>query len=452
MALLLGWTTFAAGGVYPWVWIPGACATLAMAARVRPRIARHAGVRAVDFFLIAACASIFVQLLPLPSATLQRIDPHAVPLRMALWLLPPDTVVPPLPMTIIPRDTWAALGIFASAALLFWTCRQICEIGGMGRIVRAIAAIGIIGSLAAIIQPAENKELLYGFWRPLDAGARPYGPFVNRNHFATWAIMACPVIFGYLLARAPKTREGQQMAQRIVSAAKQLGSVRIWLAAAVCLMTLAVILSTSRSGLIGLTAAFIVSNWLGRRHRVLQIRRWTIFQGALLALVILSFANFNALLGRVDQTIAEEQANRGRSAIWHDTERVIRDFPLTGTGAGTFGAAIIAYQTAEPDYSIGQAHNHYLQLAAEGGALVGLPVALAGMAFVLLFRQRLAEDTSANFLIRAGAAAGLAGALVQSFWETGLRMPANAMMFAVLAAMAIHAPILSPEGFHHHTH
>ena len=31
----------------------------------------------------------------------------------------------------------------------------------------------------------------------------PYGPFVNRNHFATWMIMACPLVFGYLLARAP---------------------------------------------------------------------------------------------------------------------------------------------------------------------------------------------------------------------------------------------------------
>jgi hypothetical protein len=34
----------------------------------------------------------------------------------------------------------------------------------------------------------------------------------------------------------------------------------------------------------------------------------------------------------------------------------------------------------------------------------------------------------------------MAGVIVQSFWETGLRMPANAMLFGVLAAIAIHAP------------
>ena len=452
MVILLAWVTFAAGGVYPWAWIPAACAALALTAAVHPRIVSGGGARAVDLLVIATGAAIVVQLVPLPYVTLQRIDPHAVALRTALWLMPPITsgsaALVPLPISILPVDTWAALGIFASAALLFWTCRQICEGGGIGRIVRAIAVVGLIASLAAIIQHAQNKELLYGLWKPRDAGARPYGPFVNRNHFATWVVMACPVVFGYLLARAPAAREGQQISQRLVSAAKQLGSVRIWLAAAVCLMTLAVLLSTSRSGVIGLTGAFILSAWLSRGRHVPHTRRWNIFQGVLLALVIASFANFGALLGRVDETIDEDQAGRGRTAVWHDATHVIGEFPLTGTGAGTFGAAVIGYQTAEPGYTIGQAHNHYLQLAAEGGALVTVPAVLAAVSLLLLFRRRLAEDISSNFLIRAGAGAGLAGAALQSFWETGLRMPANAMLFAVLAAIATHNPALSAESGH----
>ena len=39
----------------------------------------------------------------------------------------------------------------------------------------------------------------------IDAGARPFGPFVNRNHFATWVVMACPLVFG-LSARAGAAR------------------------------------------------------------------------------------------------------------------------------------------------------------------------------------------------------------------------------------------------------
>ena len=106
------------------------------------------------------------------------------------------------------------------------------------------------------------------------------------------------------------------------------------------------------------------------------VRRWTIVQLVLLVVVAAMFANFDALMDRYDQTMRPVEAGRGRSAIWADARRMIRDFPVTGTGAGTFGTAITVYQTAEPGYSIGNAHNHYLQVAAEGGLLVSVPAAL----------------------------------------------------------------------------
>ena len=40
------------------------------------------------------------------------------------------------------------------------------------------------------------------------------------------------------------------------------------------------------------------------------------------------------------------------------------------------------------------------------------------------------------FWMRAGAVSGLAAVAVQSVWEVGLRMPANAVLFAIVAAVA----------------
>jgi ABC-type Fe3+-siderophore transport system permease subunit len=71
---------------------------------------------------------------------------------------------------------------------------------------------------------------------------------------------------------------------------------------------------------------------------------------------------------------------------------------------------------------------------------VALPCAAAVVFFVLLFRRRLAEDTSSIVLVRAGAGAGIVAVMVQSIWETGLRMPANAMLCAIVAAIAVHTP------------
>ena len=46
----------------------------------------------------------------------------------------------------------------------------------------------------AFFDPAH--PLVYGFWRPRDGG-NPFGPFVNRNHFAGWMVMVLPVVAMY---------------------------------------------------------------------------------------------------------------------------------------------------------------------------------------------------------------------------------------------------------------
>jgi O-antigen ligase len=133
-----------------------------------------------------------------------------------------------------------------------------------------------------------------------------------------------------------------------------------------------------------------------------------------------------------------------RLAIWQDTLGVVRHFWLTGTGAGTYLTSMAVFQRSKPGVVFNQAHNHYLQLAAEGGLLVGVPVVLALRAFVRLAVGSLKSDRSAMYWMRAGAASGLFGAAVQSVWETGLTVPANAALAAVLAAIVVHDPV-SPE-------
>lgn len=438
LAAVIGWLTFLAGGVYLWVWMPAAVAVLAIAIAVRPEIAARAPTRVLDIALVSIFAACAMQLVPLPQAVIQTVSPHALDLRRALFLPPVLTSSQTdwIPLSVVPHDTAAALGIFSLAVLVFWICRAICEAGGTGRMIRAIAVAGLAASLVAIGLRGRNIELLYGIWRPLDAGARPYGPFVNRNHLATWIIMAAPLAFGYMLSRAPRDRAPAAFSQRVANALKQLGSMRVWLATSVCLMTLAVLLSASRSGLIGLMTAMIVSTVLSRGYRDSAVRRWTGLQLALLVLVILSFANYDVLLRRVEESVARTQEGRGRTAVWRDTLRMIGDFPAAGTGAGTYDTAINAYQTAEPGYTIGQAHNQYLQVVAEGGALLGLPVGLAGVAFAMLLAHRLRHADAGDYFIKAGAAAGVAGVMAQSIWETGLTMPANAALIAVVSAMA----------------
>ena len=51
-------------------------------------------------------------------------------------------------------------------------------------------------------------------------------------------------------------------------------------------------------------------------------------------------------------------------------------------------------------------------------------------------REQLSADQSGTYWIRAGAACGLTAVALQGLWETGLVMPANAALAAVVAAIA----------------
>src|SRR5262249_15140478 len=91
-----------------------------------------------------------------------------------------------------------------------------------------------------------------------------------------------------------------------------------------------------------------------------------------------------------------------------------------------------------PGWLYNQAHNHYLQVVSEGGLLLGVPVLTALTLYGRDAWRRLHADKSGMFWIRAGAFCGLAGLAVQSLWETGLTMPANAALAAIAAAVVVH--------------
>jgi len=165
----------------------------------------------------------------------------------------------------------------------------------------------------------------------------------------------------------------------------------------------------------------------------------------LAALAILAVATQVGPVALADRFGTSREAMADRLTIWHDTLPVLGDFWFTGTGAGTYRRTMAVYQRSKPGVIFNQAHNHYLQVAAEGGVLVGLPLFLALCALARAIVVSVRADRSEIYWIRTGAAAGLFGVAVQSVWETGLTIPANAALAAVLAAIAIHVPVRGGE-------
>jgi O-antigen ligase len=234
---------------------------------------------------------------------------------------------------------------------------------------------------------------------------------VNRNHFATWVVMACPLAAGYVAAALGARRPSRGLAAGLVTLLEGLGTSTVWVGAAGVVMAVATVRSASRSGLIAFGASIVVGAWLARGRLTRRAGVLALLAVLAIAAVIAAYVNVEPLFSRVEETLAVGAG--GRPRIWQETLRVIRDFPLTGTGLGTYQTAMLVYQQTDRVVSINQAHNQYLHLLAEGGVLLAVPMMLALVAFIRLFSRRLAQDSPPAVWLRIGGVTAMLAVAVQ---------------------------------------
>jgi hypothetical protein len=390
------------------------------------------------FWIAAAMA---VQVVPLPAGIVDLVSPGDRKVWQALSMVP---VTGALPLSTDLASSFRALSVAAGALLVFVLARRVFLGGGVRIAARGIATIGLVLAAECLAQDATAHGLIYWRWYPGD-GAPPFGPFLNRNHFATWVVIAMPLCLGYLVAHTSvhHRREtlGTTWQKRLIGA---LDARALWLAASICLMLVGLVACLSRSGLIGLVSALLLGAYLRGRRAGPGAGTWGV--GAVV--VALGAAAFRGNFGQIYERFgAAGAAAADRMNIWRATAEVAGDFWLTGTGAGTLPTVMLVYQRTPSLFRINSAHNHYLQVAAEGGLLIGIPVVVALALFVRASRDALVRDDSGMYFLRAGALSGLFGVAVQSIWEVGLTTPANAVLAALAAAIAVHrsAIRLRPE-------
>ncbi len=443
---LIAWGAFAFGAVYPWAYWPLAALAAGLGAwgLVRTAADGRLRMRVLAGALGVIASAIVLQTIPLPYAWFVRVSPGADRL-LAQYDLRYAFARPAWhPLTIAPAETVVALALFIALAAFLIGLAQVLREVNVDRLVMRLVTVGVILALVGIVQKRfdiENHPLVYGFWTPQNGGG-PFGPFVNKNHFAGWMLMMLPLAAGYCFGLiASRQRAGREAWARRLTWLTEPEASRIALVGfAVLAMGTALALTGSRSGVAGFAVAMLVLAYfaLRRAHRV---RGRALALSGLVAVLggAIAWAGVGPMLARFSAAGSDLPA---RLAGWRDALRIVRDFPVAGIGLGTFERAMLVYQTGDRHLIFAQAHNDYLQLAAEGGLLVGVPaaVAIAVLARTIWRRFATGPESALALWIRAGAVAGLAAIATQSLVEFSLQVPGNAVLFALLAAMAVHAP------------
>jgi putative inorganic carbon (HCO3(-)) transporter len=408
-----------------------AAAAAVLAISVRPALATP-GSRCLDAALLLSVVVVAASLVPLPPAFRFALSPSTRIIDLTLRL--GDSAassVAARPLSIDPAAGRVSLALAAAMLLLFLSARAVFARGGVRLCVRAIAGLGLVLAAIGMAQHATAPRLLY--WTFPTRSATPFGPYMNHSDFATWLVMALPLTAGYLIARLQSRRAHGGFPAAIAEA---FDNTAMWLTTAIGFMAAGLVVGLSRSGLIA-AGAGLGAVWLVSAARMQQRgRAWLLAGFGVIALVAAAYANTNAISARVDETI--RLGLGGRSAIWRETLPMISDFWLTGVGPGGYERGMIVYQQSPRVVYFNHAHNEYLQIAAEGGLLLTLPALVIAVAGAWRARRSLGADRTPIYWVRAGAVGGLVAVAVQSLWETGLRVPANGLLFAVVAAIAIH--------------
>jgi O-antigen ligase len=321
----------------------------------------------------------------------------------------------------------AGLTIYFAAALAFIDSPRRLRL-----VARLVIIFGFVLAVYGLMQHFVNPRTI--FWVREPKQAEPFGPYINRHHFAGYMELTLAMPLGLLFAGA-------------------VGRERVALYAfASAIMAIALVMTNSRGGMLSMVCEIMFLAGVAavargraregeRRDRASRMRAAAVRIGLGFAMVVAVFIGVlyfggEDALSRLVGSVNSDDPTTGRAHFWQGTLEIIKDHPLLGTGLGAFSAAYPRYDTSSGAYRLEQAHNDYLQILSDAGIVGGL----LGLAFVaLLFWTALKRMQSHDRFRRGvalGALAGCAGVLVHSFFDFTLHTTANALLFLVLAALA----------------
>ena len=390
----------------------------------------------------------------------------------------PQTVWPMLALILLgvaqsvaskqPDGFWHSLSLDVEATrgtVLLLCCLLVCSLIAanflthrerLQRMAFFLTIFGVLLSAFALIQYFTWNDKFYWF-RAAHTEA-PFGPFVNRNHYAGYIELLLP--WPVILMLSQRRREE-----------------KLFYGFAAAFMVMSAVFSLSRGGMISVFAELMFltafsprseqdysTDYTGNRRFGAFLLRF----GAVAAIIAAAIGGLNWLgTERVVNRLAPEQQPESqyaqtastqseinqsansllpnsstwddRGELWRDSWSVFRANPLTGVGLGAFETAFPAYDRSNNVSRIvtPQTHNDYLQALTDGGLIGGL-IALWFLAVCVraVWRGlRLAEPLMSLSVLACSAA--MFGMLVHSLFDFNLQLPSHALLFLSFSAITV---------------
>jgi len=273
-------------------------------------------------------------------------------------------------------------------------------------------------SIFGILQHLTFNGKLYWF-RVLRYGGYPFGPYVNRNHFAGFAELLIPVALVPLV----------------------LGKVRkerLFIVALFALVPIvALLLAASRGGIVSFAVEMLVLMLVLLAQRVRGRAVVLVGMVVLVGVLAVSWIGVRQVLQRFGSYQSMDISLGKRGSMSRDSWRIFMDHPVLGTGLGTLQLVFPPYESLYDAKIVNHSHNDYLEALAETGSLGGL-CCLWFLCVLVAESWRGLRNVGSSFgaAVNLSGLVGCSGFLAHSLVDFNLHIPANALLFLIMAQLA----------------
>jgi O-antigen ligase len=339
------------------------------------------------------------------------------------------------PMTLLPGQSFVAFLKMAAYVAVFLAAASI---PADRRDIRSfLAAATVMGGLTAFLGllKAFAPDVFTFIFPSGGKGGRASGPFINPNHFAGYLEMCFPLALGLFWLSGPWPRLQSLSSGALAEFIRRQGWKKALAGLACLLMAGGIIASLSRLGIFAFLFSIFVFFYVLLRGRSRKVVLGLVVLAAFAGVFVTSvYVGLDPVLERYSLL---EDAGVNRLDAWRMGFDITRDFPLSGSGLGTFRFVSPLYQPATLRGGFHQTHNDYLNLSADLGVF-GL---ILGLLFLFGWFRSVFKTSEHPGIFRPAAAAAFAASVsamaVHSIGDFNLQVASNGMLFAMVTGMGL---------------
>ncbi|WP_263079347.1 O-antigen ligase family protein [Endozoicomonas sp. Mp262] len=389
----------------------------------------------VHLGFVLVCCWLFLQGLGIPESWLEGLSPNAHALWQASELVtkPGQSV---LTLSIDPKATEQTFLLSISYYLLF--CLVLLLVDSSERVRQllwVLIAAGIFQALFGSLSTLSGLEILLFGEKEAYLGVAT-GTFINRNSFAGFLEMTLALGIGLLISRL----DGGSVAgwrEKLRQFLVTMMSSKVLLRSALAIMVIGLVLSRSRMGNTAFFSSLMITGFLYVVLRRQFSKGVAVLFGSMLLIdvvIVSQWFGIEKVVERIEQTSLERESRPDVSQV---SLNIIEDYPLTGTGGGSFYTALPNYHNGSWKGFYDLAHNDFIQFSLEFGipafVLLVVMVLMAFWQAIMTIRYRKNRlMTGLGF----GVFMGMLAIMIHSSVDFNLQIPANASLFVCLMALA----------------